>query len=499
VHFTDSPPTGRATNRKFYILLAVTSAISALFYYGFSWHYPTNTCTAHATSSHDWNFSVYDTLLSSPLDVSIPLDGLKVSRLSYRTKDRLTRSRALPTCFPNYPNQGQMYPSAMVPYHQHTPTVSSAMVPYHQHTPAVSSGMVPYHQSYHQHMPTVGHFNPMDRPGPLRRRCCQLFVRQQPEDAMVANKGKGRKPIDPPPVVQLKVSAEFDPHQQWQQNPYVFMRASLAKADGSALDEDAVLTGSYVSSLHRLKDETNVEGGFFVFGDMSVTAVGTYILKFALYELLPEANIVKALAQAESREFTVKTAKDFGGLKESSFMTTLFSDQGVRLRLRKESRNSALGKRKASEVEDRDTHSPETKRSYAKREEGHPRHTPIPMASTPTRPSMPLPSRSSRPLAHAMQSNQTMSPAHTTQSGQTMSPAQAFPSVQNMSSTHTMRSVQTMTSFQQMPTYPQPYLQNDVYSMGFPHQYGPTGHSSDTYGSSDSGHFPNNYHDHTRF
>lgn len=51
------------------------------------------------------------------------------------------------------------------------------------------------------------------------------------------------------------------------------------------------LSGSLVSSLHRLKDISNKDGGFFVFGDISVKVQGTFRLHFSLFDLHKYADI----------------------------------------------------------------------------------------------------------------------------------------------------------------------------------------------------------------
>jgi len=70
------------------------------------------------------------------------------------------------------------------------------------------------------------------------------------------------------------------------------------KEDGS----NALLAGSLVSSLHRLKDQDNqgrlrqaphrltlltlnTEGAYFVFGDISVKVIGRHRLVFNLFDL----------------------------------------------------------------------------------------------------------------------------------------------------------------------------------------------------------------------
>ena len=99
---------------------------------------------------------------------------------------------------------------------------------------------------------------------------------------------------------------------------------------------DTPLVGSLVSSLHRLKDSDNNDGGFFVFGDISVKIEGVFRLKFTLFEIL--AGQVVSLQTIVSDEFTVYSAKNFPGMSESTFISRSFGDQGVRIRIRKENR-----------------------------------------------------------------------------------------------------------------------------------------------------------------
>lgn len=156
------------------------------------------------------------------------------------------------------------------------------------------------------------------------------------------------------------------------------------------------VVGQQVSSLHRLKDINDegklqdhrqitnlseadrcVDGGFFVFGDISLRSLGTHRLKFDLYNLeayvcqktplcaiprsqhsadfLPTAAPQSSLSRSSPSHSkvcdmfldlenswltgTVVSNKDFKGLSESSHLSRTFSDQGVRLRLRKEPRS----------------------------------------------------------------------------------------------------------------------------------------------------------------
>ncbi|KAI0772383.1 velvet factor-domain-containing protein [Trametes elegans] len=78
----------------------------------------------------------------------------------------------------------------------------------------------------------------------------ELTMRQEPKQARMCGVGADRRPIDPPPIVQLRVidpsmrrpqssssrasspdSAAPPSAQSFLQNPYYFMFASLAKPD----------------------------------------------------------------------------------------------------------------------------------------------------------------------------------------------------------------------------------------------------------------------------
>jgi hypothetical protein len=119
------------------------------------------------------------------------------------------------------------------------------------------------------------------------------------------------------------------------------MCTSLYKADRDEPwdgNPSRTLAGSLVSSLHRLKDTDNKDGGFFVFGDISVKVQGTFRLHFSLFELRKDQDEVMYLGSITSDPFKVLLPKDFKGMEESTYLSRAFSDQGVRLRLRKEPR-----------------------------------------------------------------------------------------------------------------------------------------------------------------
>ncbi|KAL4932747.1 protein vosA [Aspergillus undulatus] len=180
-----------------------------------------------------------------------------------------------------------------------------------------------------------------------------LIVRQHPSRARVAGgKEKERKPVDPPPIVQIRVREEGTYlSQHYLQSPYFFMCCSLYDAQEDApapISPSTALTGTLVSSLHRLKDVDNTDGGFFVWGDLSIKIEGDFRLKFTLFEM--RKNEVAFLKSILSDRFTVSPPKSFPGMAESTFLSRSFADQGVKLRIRKEPRT--LIKRSAPRPEE---------------------------------------------------------------------------------------------------------------------------------------------------
>ncbi|KAF2749426.1 hypothetical protein M011DRAFT_456897 [Sporormia fimetaria CBS 119925] len=180
-----------------------------------------------------------------------------------------------------------------------------------------------------------------------------LEVRQQPKEALQAADGKekGRKPVDPPPVVQLKIKHSADPAEHYMQSPYLFMCITLYKADvDEPLEKNGskVLLGCLASSLHRLKDVDNQDTAFFIWGDVSVKVAGEFRLHFSLFDLHHRATKeVQYLGNVTSKPFRVVPLKDWKGMAESTYLSRAFSDQGCRLRLRKEPRGGGV-KRKNS-------------------------------------------------------------------------------------------------------------------------------------------------------
>jgi hypothetical protein len=136
-------------------------------------------------------------------------------------------------------------------------------------------------------------------------------------------------------------------------SPHLFCTAHLVnpvdETPYKAVDGKPTLIGNLCSSIHRLKESIdNSENGFFIFSDLSVTVLGTWKLMFTVFDLdkdpMGSSGQVRKLCSICSNPFRVATSKDYKGLLESTYMTRHFSEQGVRLRLRKEPRQATKRK-----------------------------------------------------------------------------------------------------------------------------------------------------------
>lgn len=169
-----------------------------------------------------------------------------------------------------------------------------------------------------------------------------LSMRQEPVAALAALEGKEktRKPVDPPPIVRLDVDDRNDPNKHYLFSPHLFVLASLIPegTDIATTRSQKGIIGETCSAIHRLKDTDNKEGGYFVFGDISVRKPGRYRLQFSLFNSEPPLNYI-FIAEVFSNFFTVYNSKDFQGMEESTAISRSFNEQGVRLRMRKEARS----------------------------------------------------------------------------------------------------------------------------------------------------------------
>ncbi|KAK9333543.1 velvet factor, partial [Lipomyces starkeyi] len=173
-----------------------------------------------------------------------------------------------------------------------------------------------------------------------------LEIRQQPIRCKAAGTSEralaDRKAVDPPPIIQLTVT-DGDSHREWLQSPFFFMCANLYDPvvdTPITRPPSETLAGTLVSSLHRVRDGNDREGGYFVFGDLSIKLEGKFRLQFNLFEMLEFVPFcgaqVEFITSTISDVFTVYSGRQYPGVLESTSLSRQFSDQGVRLRLRKE-------------------------------------------------------------------------------------------------------------------------------------------------------------------
>ncbi|KAL0094767.1 hypothetical protein J3Q64DRAFT_1078602 [Phycomyces blakesleeanus] len=193
-------------------------------------------------------------------------------------------------------------------------------------------------------------------PSPTLPPTYHIIVRQEPQKARLCSfKEKvDRRPIDPPPILQLVFSSPTD-DPTLLYNPYLFVYATLTdqktETDLDFMNGNRTTAGQMVQSLHKLKDVDNKDGGFFVFADISVRLEGLYKLKFTLFEM--KGSFVHRLSSVMSKTFQVYSPKAFPGMSESTFLTRSFSDQGVRVRIRKEARGADSSKRRYSTIDEK--------------------------------------------------------------------------------------------------------------------------------------------------
>ncbi|GAP90087.1 putative sexual development activator [Rosellinia necatrix] len=198
----------------------------------------------------------------------------------------------------------------------------------------------------------------------------QLEVLQQPERARACGSGPkssaDRRPVDPPPVVILRVLEGEDMKDArditFDYNVDFFCYASLEHArpmahgrvQTPAATSPPVLTGFPVSGCCYL--DRPDPAGYFLFPDLSVRHEGRYRLVFSLYELIKnEGDLDRDAPELEpgavqlptdachrmdlrSADFTVFSAKKFPGLTESTSLSRTVAEQGCRVRIRRDVR-----------------------------------------------------------------------------------------------------------------------------------------------------------------
>ncbi|KAJ2768058.1 hypothetical protein IWQ56_003087 [Coemansia nantahalensis] len=205
---------------------------------------------------------------------------------------------------------------------------------------------------------------------------------QHPVRARMCGFGeKDRRPLDPPPVVRLRVrddAGEFmhcedvdiwrfvvsatlwAPNTEGDRsiviNPNTLpssvpvyqvpgtsapgtAAASTASSSIMPLSEPVKvrnLVGTTVSNAYLLKDHNDRLNIFFIFHDLSVRTEGRFRLKFQ-FTIIPSEEEPRALVQsvAWSNVFEVYSAKTFPGMTDSTELSKAFATQGIKITIRK--------------------------------------------------------------------------------------------------------------------------------------------------------------------
>ncbi|KAH8820466.1 velvet factor-domain-containing protein [Xylogone sp. PMI_703] len=211
-----------------------------------------------------------------------------------------------------------------------------------------------------------------------------LSVIQQPERARACGSGAkssaDRRPVDPPPVVELRIfegeDAKTDVTFSYNANFFLFATLEVCRpiAHGRvqpATPQIPVLTGMPVSGMAYLDRPT--EAGYFIFPDLSVRHEGIYRLSFNLYEETKEAKDMDAepandkpkvtgpggpdssfdwRLEVKSVPFNVFSAKKFPGLAESTILSRTVAEQGCRVRIRRDVRMRRRDGKNSSEYDE---------------------------------------------------------------------------------------------------------------------------------------------------
>ncbi|KAG8933348.1 hypothetical protein FRC02_012101 [Tulasnella sp. 418] len=167
---------------------------------------------------------------------------------------------------------------------------------------------------------------------------------------------RDRRPLDPPPVVRLRLWEVFDlglPTQSEHELhaddidimglvahidlfPAPDPNSNNPIPDTSNSLTTSVFGSSFVHAVHML-DMTGQPVVFFVWADVSVRLEGSFALRYRFFDLLshvPNSNAIPVAAELYSGPFTVYSTKEFPGLQASTPLTKHLSRWGVRVNLR---------------------------------------------------------------------------------------------------------------------------------------------------------------------
>ncbi|RKP11715.1 velvet factor-domain-containing protein [Piptocephalis cylindrospora] len=198
-------------------------------------------------------------------------------------------------------------------------------------------------------------------PPSARNLTYDLTIVQQPLHARMCGFGdKDRRPVDPPPILQLHIREPGEERIKVQvDTTLLVVHVDLTYPDGSCSDPESSLAstfpdpitghptrnllGTIMGSACHLQGTNRELGIYYIFSDLSIRTEGIYQLGFTLMNLEGgEIGEAKVVAQAYSKPFTVYPPKRFPGMTESTPLSRCLAQQGIRIPIRKGSKGRGL-------------------------------------------------------------------------------------------------------------------------------------------------------------
>ncbi|WVQ75143.1 hypothetical protein IAR50_004752 [Cryptococcus sp. DSM 104548] len=216
----------------------------------------------------------------------------------------------------------------------------------------------------------------------------KLIVQQQPERARLCsykeeNDTIDRRPVDPPPVVELSCRGDEKLAERLLESTAFFVRAAIVTADTVPITSDQAstssasvspfssrplthpqadyapvrlsvgadaATGELVQTPEKLRLLDGRSAALCIFAKLGVRLPGTFRLKFTLFQMTE--NGLMDMAHTISEPFEVFSPKLFKGMHESTELTRHLAAQGVKVKLRTDTSvgRQSVRRRRASAI-----------------------------------------------------------------------------------------------------------------------------------------------------
>ncbi|KAI7847305.1 velvet factor, partial [Circinella umbellata] len=177
----------------------------------------------------------------------------------------------------------------------------------------------------------------------------ELIVAQQPVLGRRCGFGtKDRRPISPPPIVELLITTSNGNRVNAEDVDISFLIVLCDNWQADGMTEANViaepskrnLVGSLVASAIKLYNVQGQLGIYFIFSDISVRLEGVYRLGFSLVDVrspcISSDQSSSILAKIFTNAFTIYPAKSFPGVAGMTELSQCFLKQGVKIPVRKE-------------------------------------------------------------------------------------------------------------------------------------------------------------------